>query len=171
MGDQLENFIQRNREQFDDDINPESLWHRIEKDLERPPFSFAVVWKIAAVLLLISTVILGIDKLSSNTQESSFYAEFQQAESFYTTLIMEKRNEIASFEINGLTEAFLKEIDNLDEMYEELKRTFDEETSDQKLIDAMITNLQLRIQILNKQLTILEQLNNTNNEGSETLEI
>ena len=170
MGDQLENFILKNRVHFEDDIKGDQLWNRIEKDLgEQKPFTFITIWKVAAAILLISTVFLSIDKFSNSKNEPALYAEFQQAELFYSTLILDKREEITLFGIDGLTDDFLKEIDDLDAMYLELKRTFDEKTSDQKLINAMIENLQLRIQILNKQLSILQQLNEKRNENYTTI--
>ncbi len=172
MGDQLENFIQKNRDHFDDDIQPDQLWQSIEKDLEKPAtFSFNNIWKVAAAILLVSTIFLSIDKFSDKKVEYSLNAEFLQAESFYTMLIMEKKDEIASLNVDGLADDFLKEIDDLDAMYQELKKSFERETSDQKVVDAMIANLQLRIQILNKQLSILQQLNERTNESRKNLEV
>ena len=167
MGDQLEKFVKDFREKFDENPEAEALWNRIENDLsENKQFNWTLLWKVAAVLMMICTAVLLIDKYSSRIYEESdeLYAEFNQAEAFYTTLIDQKRIEISSYGVEDLTSEFLSDIKELDMMYNELKATFKTKSSDEKLVDAMISNLQLRIEILNQQLMILKKLNETKNE-------
>ncbi len=165
MGDQFENFISKNRNDFEDELDGNLVWNQIEKDLDKKsPNYFSWVWKVAAMIFLATTIILSIDKFRNSSEENPMYAEFYQAELFYVNLITQKQQEISSFDNTELARGFLSELEELDEMYKGLKDTFDEKTSDQKLVNAMIANLQLRIQILNKQLSILQELNEMNDE-------
>ena len=174
MGDQLENFIQSNREYFDVEpsMDRELRWSKIQQRIpNRKSKLGTLIWKIAAMLFLATTVTLMVDKYTETDVEfvSDRHEEFRQAEAFYTTLISQKRNEIARYETELLSEEFVQEINQLDVLYDELKNTFDHKVNDNKLLDAMIHNLQLRIDILNQQLKILETLNNTKNEKVQAI--
>ena len=68
-------------------------------------------------------------------------------------------------------EQFLLEIDQLDSMYLELKKTYQTNASNDRVMDAMISNLQLRLEILNRQLDILQNIKNQNNENELSIEI
>ena len=173
MGDQFEKFIHENRERFESDFDGDRAWTSIEESLEgKGGFQWQWVWKVAAVVFLISTVVLVVDRSNRVVPTTaSIYEEFVEAESFYTTLITQKKLEIEGFGQSDLSVEFLQEIDALGDLYEGLKVTFGEQTSDKKIIDAMIGNLQLRIEILNRQLVILQQLNDSNNENSTDIEI
>ena len=59
-----------------------------------------------------------------------------------------------------LGDDFLDEIDKLDSMYAVLKQDM-KNGNEVNLIDAMILNLQLRIEILNQQLKIIQSIENS----------
>jgi hypothetical protein len=174
MGDQFEKYINQNRESFDDDFNDEKLWTEIQNSLkeDKQHFQWNYVWRIAAVLLLITTIVLGWDRFVREPvgQEPDLYAEFQKAEVFYSSMIEMKKAEISAFDEAFLTEQFKSELEELDKMYAELKNTFKDKVSNEMVIDAMINNLQLRVEILNQQISILQKLNENSNEN-EQLEI
>lgn len=176
MGDQLERFIKENRSQFDRESDGQMLWNRIENELDQEGHrtrNFSMVWKVAAIIFLASTSVLLVDRFFGHMDSSDtpVYSEFKQAEAFYASLIDEKKAEIMSYSDADLAREFLAEIEELDYMYGSLKETFDKRLPNQKLADAMIENLQLRIQILNKQLSILQQLNEEQNESDSDIEI
>ncbi len=174
MGDQFEKFIQENRDRFDSDPDKNGLWEDIDKELDSMNSSWNanLIWKVAAVLFLLSTVGLGIDRMvnrSSTNEVVEVNSDFLQAEQYYSQLISEKRQEILSFRDQGLADEFLKEIEELDIAYASLKKTYTKELSDEKILNAMIANLQLRIEILNKQLMILQELNKKDNETEKSV--
>lgn len=174
MGDQFEKFILDHRNDFDEKPDSGKVWKQIEKKLEnKQKRDFSIFWKVAAVFLLISTGYLLFEREFFESEDTGLeqYSEFQKAEAFYTKLINEKREEINAYNMDGLKDEFIKDLEQLDQSYLKLKATFKREASDQKLVDAMIKNLQLRIDILNQQLSILKRLNETKNESDETLEI
>lgn len=174
MGDDLEKFIVRNRSEFDSEIPGDKVWTGIHKGLKNKR-SYEIWWKVAAVIFLASTIFLIVDRnMDQPLGEDGVgmeLSEFNQAEDFYIKLIAEKKAEIAKFDRGQLKREFLLEIDRLDQMYAELKRTYKRQNSTDLLVDAMISNLKLRIDILNHQIKILEKLNQTQNESDPTFEI
>ncbi|MEM9341380.1 MAG: hypothetical protein AAGA66_21805 [Bacteroidota bacterium] len=170
MDDQLEKFIFQKREAFDDEIPSEKVWSGINNELKKQTSFFQYGWKVAAVLFLISTLYLLADKYAFTEQEGpTFSLEFTQAEDYYTRLISEKRTEIEQKLTPEQHKEFLAEIDLLDELYVELKQTYQTNAASDRLLDAMINNLQLRLSIINKQLTILENIKEQKENESFTI--
>ena len=171
MGDQLEKFIMENREAFDDAIPADQTWTKIDQRLTKKGSVWPTIWKVAAMLFMASTIFLMIDKNTNEPEGPILSEEFTQAEDYYVTLINQKRQAIKSQLTPEQHEQFLVEIDQLDSMYVELKKTYQTNASNDRVMDAMINNLQLRLDILNKQLDILENIKNQNNESDISIEI
>ncbi|WP_421764622.1 hypothetical protein [Ekhidna sp.] len=171
MGDQFEKFIIDNREAFDDATPSENAWNAIDQKLGKKRSIWPNMWKVAAVLFMVSTVYLMVEKATTNDEEPLLSEEFTQAEDYYVGLISLRRKEIKAQLTPEEHEQFLVEIDQLDSMYEELKRTYQTNASNDRVMDAMISNLQLRLEILNKQLDILQNIKNQNNENDISIEI
>ncbi len=172
MGDQLEQFIMNNKDAFNDADPSEKVWKGINKKLGRNNGFLQVVWKVAAILFMVSTIYLLMEK---NFQESQagpqFSEEFRQAEDYYTQLISVKRMEIQEKLSPEEQKELLEEIDQLDVLYIELKETYQTNAASERIVDAMISNLQLRLQILSKQLEILENIKDQNHEIEPNSEI
>jgi len=169
LDDRLEKFIKDNREEMDFKSPRNDLWGDIENQLKdnskQIKLSKTVVyWRAAAVILLLITSWLVIDKFTTESNGIAdvetvvFNPELEEAETFYITLINEKRGEISALSKKyELGKDFLNEIDRLDLMYSELKQELNGGDED-NLVDAMIRNLQLRIEILNQQLKIIQSI-------------
>lgn len=167
MKDRLEEFIKENREGFDSENPRSDLWNNIESELEKNETHFGNgwLWKVAALVFLASTIALlfkgniGVEDLPTTQLSSNGYnSELVEVESYYTQLISEKKQEIQSYEIKDIE--LLSDINGLDSMYAELKNNLKVNQKDGRLISAMIKNLQLRVDILNQQLNILENIKN-----------
>ncbi|WP_424963596.1 hypothetical protein [Ekhidna sp.] len=171
MGDQLEKFIMDNREAFDTATPTDKTWSKIDQRLTKKGSVWPSIWKVAAMLFMASTIFLMIDKNTDEKEGPILSEEFTQAEDYYVTLINQKRQAIKSQLTPEQHEQFLVEIDQLDSMYVELKKTYQTNASNDRVMDAMINNLQLRLDILNKQLDILENIKNQNNESDISIEI
>ena len=163
MGDQFEKFIIENREQFDNQEPPEGLWNKMEQEMAPKRNTLGIFWKIAAVLFLISTLVLLVDKTNDHAG-AQLSQEFVQAEDYYVTMINQRKNSIKEQLTPEEEQIFLEEINELDEMYTQLKKTFQSNASNERVVDAMISNLQLRLDILNRQLEILEKINDNKDE-------
>jgi len=169
MGDNLEKYIKKHRQQMDDKLPRADLWSEIESqikdDTKQVTLSKPVMyWRAAAVLLLLVTSWLVIDKFTldapkvSNVVVQEINPELAEAETYYTTMINQKREEIVLLgDKYALGRDFMRDIDQLDQMYEKLKLDLNSGNED-NLVDAMIRNLQLRIEILNQQLQIIQSI-------------
>ena len=169
--DNFEKFIQENREQFDDREPGGELWNNIIHKLEhgRQPRRFINhwVWKAASFILFAAVLGLLIERQFRQTKEITINQpkeqkiEFKQVEEYYTSLILSKRTEIQNYlHANpSFRNEFTGDIVQLDSMYADLKKELSNNYND-KIVDAMIVNLQMRIRILNQQLNILQKIKN-----------
>ena len=170
--DKLEKFITENRERFDDKTPGEDLWAGISaglvggKKIRRPINQW--LWKAASFVLLAMVIGLLTDRVyhTNNSQHKNSgnerLMELKQVENYYSSLITQKRSEIQTYlqENPGFRKSFSHDITQLDSMYSSLKTELSNSYND-KIVDAMIVNLQLRIRILNQQLEILKSIQKT----------
>lgn len=166
--DKLEDFIRNNKSDFDDLEPQDELWNNISKRLDNHASTkknYTWMWKAAAVVfLMLSAGLLWERNYNShptlavvNPTESD---ELNRVEDYYTTLINERRTEIDTYAKSNpeLAKQFDSDLVQLDSVYNQLKTQILQNNNDQKVKDAMILNLQLRIEILNRQLNILQQI-------------
>ena len=170
MDDRLEKFVRKHRDEMDEKSPSNDLWQKIQGDLksetrQRSLGTPMVYWRAAAVILLLITSWLVLDRFAGGDVQNdnqqvavAIHPELQEAEYFYVSLISEKRQEIRDLSQKyDLGEDFLKELDELDTMYDLLKKDL-ANGDEENLIDAMIRNLQLQIEILNQQLIIIKSI-------------
>jgi cell division FtsZ-interacting protein ZapD len=88
---------------------------------------------------------------------------FNDVEAFYINEIETKQSLIIQFVADNpeLDKDLLGEIDQLDSTYQVLKSAAEVGQSE-RILDAMVLNLQMRIDILNQQLEVLEKIKNIN---------
>jgi len=175
MGDSLERYIIENREQFDQEEPSDELWQRIQKKRSNHQDRWSMLWKIAAMLFMVSTVILMVERNLGDTSSvdgmEPIMTEFSNVEDYYIKMIAEKKVELSKLASNDLKRGFLIEIERLDEQYEQLKMTYEKQNASEMVTDAMISNLKMRIEILNKQLEILKELKRQKEDETNTFEI
>ncbi len=167
MGDQFEKFIMKNKDAFNEAEPSDKVWHRVTKKLDKKQSYLSIAWKVAAMLFMASTIYLIIDKNNESGAGPVLSHEFEQAEDYYVNLISLKKQELKEKLTPEDQEQFIADIDLLDSMYLELKKTYQINASNDRVVDAMISNLQIRLNVLNKQLEILESINDENNEISK----
>lgn len=175
MDDRLEKFIKDHRSDLDTKEPVADLWNRIEDELPTKSKVRAIsnpimYWRAAAVILFFISSWLVVDKLIETDpvtgvqQTAQLNPQLTEAESYYFSLIDQKREEITTLsEQYQLGEDFLREIDLLDSMYVVLREDLDN-GNEENLVDAMILNLQLRIEILNQQLSIIKSIENSQSD-------
>lgn len=161
--DQFEKYIRSNREQFDDRNPDPAIWNQIEARLPQKSATHRrlTMWKtlsIAAValVLILSGVIAGMFMGRGSLSQDPAYAEFMQAEQYYTVEYNKKKSELAQYQYDPVVDEDLKE---LDKMYEALAKELTEtsQTDKSELINAMIQIYQTRIQLLERVLNKIEQ--------------
>lgn len=162
MKDQVEDFIRRNRNAFDDKEPPEKVWKSIDHLLFSSKgtawYNSLVVWRAAALLFMALSVYLLIPKFPAHSQNQNDIAleEFTDVESFYVRQISEKVRLIDGFGRNDGLNGFTKDFQQLEAMYLVLKEEM-KNGSSQKVKDALVLNLLVQIDLLNQQLHKLEK--------------
>jgi len=168
--DKLEKYIRDNRAGFDDKHPPAEVWHNINDQLDdhkirKMPIG-TYMWRAAAIVLFAVVIWLLVDRseqqdvmVQSNGYVGENEIDFQDVEAFYIREIEQKQKMIVQFvsDYPELDKDLLMEIDQLDSTYQILKSTAAKGHSE-KILDAMVVNLQMRIDILNQQIEVLEKI-------------
>ncbi|MGL1888178.1 MAG: hypothetical protein OCD76_16800 [Reichenbachiella sp.] len=185
MKGNLEEFIQGNRGEFDEMSPKADLWSKIEGKLdkpsiERPKPKSKILWQLGVAASVLLAFVIGLLVRPSIDGPTEQLAEIEvknptqelyEVESYYAKLIDEKKANIRLIlnENKMIDQEMLEDLDDLDTMYDDLKYQLTQSQNNERVINAMIQNLQLRVEILNKQLMILGQL--SKKQGNEEIAI
>lgn len=159
MKDQLEDFIRQNREDFDDKEPSSRVWKKIDAYLNGATASSRtplMLWRAAAIIFMALSTYLLIPKQVAKSENATAMKEFADVEAFYVQEISNKVDMIHQFRrsdgLNGFTEDFRQ----LEAMYMVLKEEMKTSPSE-KVKDALVLNLLVRIDLLNQHLQKLEE--------------
>jgi hypothetical protein len=174
MSKRLEDFMKMNREEFDDLEPSADLWSRIEMHLppqeseikkrETKTFTLGFVLSVAASVILV----MGIGfAFYLNTQKkpgidlAAINPVYAQQQVHYTSLIESKRTELKSIAKTDpqLYKEFSAEIAKMDSTYNKLNADLANSPNQERVLHAMIRNLQIQTEVLNQQLSVIEQFN------------
>ncbi len=168
--DKLEDFIHINREAFDSEEPKRKVWVRFSEKVTasgQKKIDFSWLWKAAAIIFfgLSGYLFLRENDVNSNfaSTGSAEMVEFQNAENYYNSLIHSKQLELGEYidKDSPFYDDFKKDIVELDSIYSELKTEFDY-NNDEMIMEAMVRNLQLRIEIMDRQLKIIQKVKKLN---------
>ncbi|MGD1839542.1 MAG: hypothetical protein ACFB0B_01385 [Thermonemataceae bacterium] len=181
--DPLEKFIRDNKAAFDQHEPSDDLWEDIEANLDTLDddaseeeiiknttsrsitISYRTLWRVAAVALLLLSSVAVWQYVERGQQANTAVTtvplneidpELADAEAYYTAQIQEKREELIAIDPDAL-KAFDGELHELDELYDNLKEKLLSTADQEAIATAMIENLRIRIEILNRQIEILER--------------
>jgi hypothetical protein len=158
MKDQLEDFVRQNRQAFDDKEPSNKIWKRIEASLwpdgvwRRP----LVLWRAAAIFFMALSAYLLIPKEPMKAEHAMALKEFTDVEAFYIQQISNKVELIGEFKGSDGLNGFTHDFQQLEAMYMVLKEEMKTRPS-QKVKDALVLNLLVRIDLLNQHLQRLEE--------------
>lgn len=168
MKNDIEQFVKDNKDAFDDLSPDEKVWQGIESQIPKPKSSYQWLWKAAAVIFFCTSVFLYLKPSTpdNNTlqqiavlEDQKLNSELEKVESFYIEMISTKRTLISSFQKDTGVELiegdFELDLQKLDAMYDVLKIEFEHDPS-KEVVDALVLNLLVRIDILNKKLAELD---------------
>ncbi|WP_411273241.1 hypothetical protein [Daejeonella sp.] len=189
MKDRLENFIRENKKEFDQFDTPAPLWDKIAKQLDEKGInsSPAVVKKekvvrLSFLLKVAATIIivLGVGFWGYHYQKTEYAdlsnidPQLARQQIHYASLIETKRIELKQIEKEEpqLYSEFSSEIRKMDASYQKLKSDLPGSPNQEETVKAMIRNLQIQTELLNQQLSIIQQINNVKKEqNNETQRI
>jgi len=161
MKDSLKKFINEHRGEFDDKHPSERTWSKIESRLPGKRitlWSNVHVWRAAAVLFLTLSVYLMVsrnDNQSIGADRSKLQVEFIDLENFYNGQIADKVALISNIQEFNEDDSFAQDLEKLDAMYQVLREQMKAHPSE-KIKDALILNMLVRIDLLNQQIKSLE---------------
>jgi hypothetical protein len=137
------------------------------------------IWKpllgVAASIVLIIALVIGNNQDASATGLASVSPEMAVTQDFFTSTIsaeLKKLENASNPETKVLIQDALNQMKRLEIEYDSLISDLSESGNDQRVIYAMISNFQNRIEILQntlKQIEIVEQLKNSKNENNNTI--
>jgi ribosomal protein S6 len=182
----LERFIRDNRESFDQLEPSDDIWNKIGNAIGQPQKTTRVIsmsragWAVAATLFLAFAGILGYQILNqrpvgpsitlsdkkiappaaSDTLVNSIDPQYGKLVTQFTNVIEAKQTELKKLEKDDpeLYKKFAGDIQKLDSAYHSLRNTLNANPNTEQLLQAMISNMQLQIDLLNQQLTIIQKV-------------
>ncbi len=187
----IERFIRDNREAFDNMIPNPTLWNKIgevvgEKKKTTRVISMSWVrWAVAATLFLAlagtltymlffkpvteKTPLAGQTKTGSEAIDlvlNQIDPQYAKIISQFMEVIGEKQSELKAIEKDNpeLYQKFSGDIQRLDSSYNVLRSTLNANPNTEQLLQAMISNLQMQIDLLNQQLSIIKQVKQPKSE-------
>ncbi|MCO5950800.1 hypothetical protein [Mucilaginibacter flavidus] len=187
MSKRLEEFMKMNREEFDDLEPSADLWSRIEKHLppqgeelkkkEAKTFSLGFVLRVAATVIVVMGIGFGFylhGEKKDKIDLAAINPIYAQQQVQYTSLIHSQRTELKSLTKTepDLYKEFSNEIAQMDSTYKQLNSDLATSPNQERVLRAMIRNLQVQTQVLTQQLDVIEQLNKSKKEqNNETKSI
>lgn len=178
----LDKIIQENKLDFDSFEPNEGHFDRFEKKLiiynnKKKSFSFAYILKAAVIAMLVTLSGLWIyDNFDTTSNKgialSEISPEYSEVEMYYTHLVDQKYGEINQSESFDRTQKIMlvEELNEMDSIYENLKKDLTTNPTDKRVINAMIQHYQLKVKVMNQILDQLHQAQNINKQKSKNYE-
>lgn len=168
MKDSLKEFIDKHRLEFDHQEPSDSVWNKVKPNLPAKSISLwnnVILWRVAAMLFLSLSGYLFVNNISTkpSKETAKLQGEFSDLESFYSEQIAEKVEFINNIQNFNEVEAFAQDLEKLEAMYFVLREQMKANPTE-KVKDALILNLLVRIDLLNQQ---IESLEDSKKEKSE----
>ena len=171
QGERLEKFIRDNRKEFEEFEPPAYLWDKIEADLDEKEknkphkdkvVKLKFVIRFAAAIVLISTFGLLYLKYSikGSVDVASIDPELAEQQSHYVSVIEYKQEKLIQIKDQEpqLYREFSSELEKLQVNYKKLQKDLKTSPNQEVTLKAMIRNLQAQSEVLNQQLTVIQQL-------------
>lgn len=191
MSKRFEDFMHDNNEEFNEIEPSADLWGKIEAQLnfldeedqepkkrEAKTFSLGFVLKVAASVIIIMGIGFGIyiqsQKGAKGVDLAAINPEYAQQQVHYASLVETKLTELKSASKNDpqLYKEFSAEIAKMDSTYKKLNNDLATSPNQERVLRAMIRNLQIQTEVLNQQLNVIEQFNQMKKEqNNETKNI
>jgi len=174
MSKQLEDFIKENKKEFDTDRPSMALWCKIELGLDqkkkKEPANFRLWIGIAAsltILLSIGFFILYPGK-NNGMSVADVNPVYAKKEVKFCNLIEQKKDSLQVFAGTNpeLYRQFDADLQKLNKTYEDLRKDLATSPNQQLVVKAMIKNLEIQLQLVSQQLSIISEVNEYKKENS-----
>ncbi|MEO6524838.1 MAG: hypothetical protein ABIN91_24345 [Mucilaginibacter sp.] len=186
MSKRLENFIKNNTDEFDDLEPGNDLWTKIEAKLpatevqlpkrEAKTFTLGFVMRVAALIIVVMAIgfvcYIKTEKHDhTNTRDiaNAISPEYAKQQAHYVSLVETKRTELRTLAKNDpqLYKEFSGELAKMDSTYKKLNKDLVTSPDQESVLRAMIRNLQIQTEVLNQQLNVIEQFNQSKKQQKD----
>jgi hypothetical protein len=181
MEERIESFIREHKRDLDQFEPPVGLWEKIEKKLDvleqASNVKQARVVKISSLLkfaaslavIVAAGLFLWQYQYKQVTDLANIDPALAKQQIHYASVIEIKRAELKQIEKEDpqLYQEFSSEIRKMDENYQRLKNDLPDSPNQEETVKAMIRNLQIQTEVLNQQLNVIKQINESKKEKND----
>jgi len=181
--DELRKLIGENRQVFDSAEPSEGHFGKFEqmlmeqKETKTQSFAWTTLLKVASIAILV--VLSGlyvtehfiIKNLSVPTAKN---AEFNETQKYYIQMVDQKIDDIEqmkSYMTPEQKQMLIEEMTEMDVMYQKLRKDYKAMPNDPRIIQAMLQHYQMKMDILNRIVNNLENVQNLNPQNYENVEL
>lgn len=190
MSKRLEDFMSSNRDEFDELEPRADIWNNIAKELdtwheeqqlpkkrEAKTFSLGFVLKVAASVIVVMGLGFGLylknQKPADGVNLADINPTYAKQQVHYASVIEGQRTRlklVAKFDPE-LYREFNAELIKMDANYKKLNIDLATSPNQERVLRAMIQNLQIQTEVLNQQLSVIEQFNQSKKDQHENKDI
>ena len=162
---------------FLDRLNNDAIASATETETNSQKPVYFLNWKRAISVAAIAVLFISIGSFlytedDTKADLASVSPEMEQTQSFFVSTLNQELQTLKSFdspEAKLLVDDALNQIDILEKQYEGLKTDLVESGNDKRVIYAMITNFQNRIELLQEVIIKIEEIKDLNNTQNENI--
>lgn len=172
MEDQLHNYFKNT--DFDVDVPRFGHLDRFEEKLKPPKKKerkLSYRWmSVAASVILVLGFWLGSNHTEKQLLLADVSPEMAEAETFFVSTIKQELKEIENIrspKTERIIEDALNQLERLEDKYKDLVNALNSSNNDRRIVYAMISNYQNRIEILQSVIKQIDQINNLKVNNSE----
>lgn len=174
MSIKIEDFIKENKKAFDTDMPSSKLWDRIDQELNAQQQKKTVNLHMWIGIASSVIVLLGIAFIflypaeKKNMSLADVNPVYAQKTLRFAGLIEEKRDSLQVFAKSNpkLYDKFNADLQKLQLAYDNLKKELPGSPNQQLVVKAMVKNLEIQLQVVSQQLTIINQVSQYKKENS-----
>lgn len=175
MSKKLEEYIKEHKKAFDTGSPSEQLWSRIEAGLDqekikkpsRVPFWLGIAASLTVIMTTIFIYTYRSPAAKAELEIADINPVYAKKEMKFASLIEEKKDSLEVFAKKNpeLYAQFSTDLSQLGKNYEALKKELKNSPNQKAVVKAMVKNLELQLQVINQQLTIISEVDEYNREN------
>lgn len=177
--DRLIQFIDQHQDSFEEDFSSDKVWNKIEATISTPHKSFKqrylpILTKVAAaiILMIAGAGIWGLINSKSQVTDielkvaNQYNPEYADQIIKFTGLVEQRQEELKkiSYSAPNFYQNFSKDLDELENVYTNLKSNLYNNPNREDLLIALIENLEMQADVLNQQLAVIKNLKQRSHE-------
>ncbi|NRF41933.1 hypothetical protein [Pedobacter foliorum] len=173
MSKKLEEYIREHKKSFDVGTPSDELWSKIETALDKEkvkkPLRVPLWFAIAASLTVVMTITFIYTYRSKQTgiDIADVNPIYAKKEMKFASLIEQKKDSLMVYaqENPKLYSEFSSDLQKLGADYENLKKQLQNSPNQKLVVRAMVKNLELQLQVINQQLSIINEVSQYKKEN------